>query len=271
MPGRPSYPVVAPPASLTSVLSVMATPYGKTTDNLETQFQTNHFSHFLLFHLLLPLLLSPASTPSRVVSVSSMGHRVAPTRPADYNFADPATYNPYVAYGQAKTANIHLANSITRRYAARGLTALSLHPGGVMTGLGVFIPPEEWARYDTPEVKRYVKSAAQGAATSVYAAVGAELEGRGGLYLSNCAVQGPFEGTDPMAMDGEGFAAWAFDEEGEERLWRDSLGMVGWKGRRSRGLMVRVSARGEGSFHSTFISLVRAVSLLSVSYYISAI
>lgn len=156
-----------------------------------------------------------------------MGHRVAPTRPDDYNFADPATYNPWVAYGQAKTANIHLANSITRRYAARGLTALSLHPGGVMTGLGVFIPPEEWARYDTPEVKRYVKSAAQGAATSAYAAVGAEFEGRGGLYLSNCAVQGPFEGTDPMAMDDEGFAAWAFDEEGEERLWRDSLGMVG--------------------------------------------
>ena len=60
----------------------MATPQGKTKDGFETQFGTNHLSHFLLFNLLKPLLLSSASTSpssgSRVITVSSLGHRIAP-------------------------------------------------------------------------------------------------------------------------------------------------------------------------------------------------
>lgn len=73
----------------------------------------------------------------------------------------------------------------------------------------------------------YMKSPAQGAATSVYAAVGKEFEGKGGLYLADCAAQGPFKGADPFATDDEGYAAWAFDEKAEEELWRASMGMVG--------------------------------------------
>ena len=123
----------------------MATPQGKTKDGFETQFGTNHLSHFLLFNLLKPLLLSASTSTSgsRVVAVSSLGHRIAPTRPHDFNFTEPDSYQPWAAYGQAKTANIHFANGISRRFGGQGLHGLSLHPGGIMTGLQVHLPEEQ--------------------------------------------------------------------------------------------------------------------------------
>lgn len=219
--------------------SVMATPQGTTVDGFETQFGTNHLSHFLLFNLLKPLFLNntnnnSSSTPARIVSVSSLGHRIAPTRPHDLNFSEPDSYSPWVAYGQAKTANIHLANGITHRYGssssngARKINALSLHPGGIMTGLQVHLPDEQvkvWQ--EDPNMNKYLKSVEQGAATSVYAALGKEFEGKGALYLSDCAVQGPFKLEDPMATGDEGYAKWAFDREAEDLLWEKSLEMVG--------------------------------------------
>lgn len=200
-----------------------------TPDSNETQFQTNHLSHFLLFHLLLPLLL--AATPSRVISVSSIGHRASPTLPGNYDFREPSTYAPWKAYGQAKTANIHLANAISRHYGSRGLQALSLHPGGIATGLQVHVDEGMKAKWAEDEkVAKYMKSPEQGAATSVYAALGAEWEGRGGLYLSDCRVQGPFRGGEAIGVGDEGWERWAFDVEAEERLWRDSLRIVGLEG-----------------------------------------
>ena len=76
-------------------------------------------------------------------------------------------------------------------------------------------------------MKAYLKSPAQGAATSVYAALGRDFEGKGLLYLSDCQAQGPFRGEDPMSAKDEGYATWAFDEEAEEKLWKASLEMVG--------------------------------------------
>lgn len=211
----------------------MATPQGKTLDNFETQFGTNHLSHFLLFNLLKPLLLSSANpkSSSRVITVSSLGHRIAPTRPHDYNFSEPASYSPWAAYGQAKTANIYLANSISRRYGSQNLHGLSLHPGGIMTGLQVHVPAEQVQGWkDDEAMAKYLKSPAQGAATSVYAALGKEWEGKGLLYLSDCAAQGPFKGSDPMSATDEGYQTWAFDREAEDELWKQSLVMVGLGG-----------------------------------------
>jgi NAD(P)-dependent dehydrogenase (short-subunit alcohol dehydrogenase family) len=211
----------------------MATPYGKTTDGFELQFGTNHLAHFLLFNTLKPLLLSSATgtSSSRVITVSSLGHRIAPTRPHDFNFAEPNSYQPWTAYGQAKTANIHLANSISRHFGSQNLHGLSLHPGGIMTGLQVHLPEEQVQGWKEDEaMAKYLKSPAQGAATSVYAAVGSEWEGKGGLYLSDCAAQGPFRGEDPMSATDEGYQTWAFDQKAEEELWMQSLVMVGLGG-----------------------------------------
>ena len=74
----------------------------------------NHVAHFLLFQLLKPTLLASSTPefPSRVVSVSSFGHRSGSVRLKDYNFQEAGSYNPFLSYGQAKTANIWLANEI---------------------------------------------------------------------------------------------------------------------------------------------------------------
>ncbi|KAI7543763.1 NAD(P)-binding protein [Hortaea werneckii] len=209
---------------------VMATPEGKTKDGFETQFGTNHIGHFYLFQLLKPLLLRSAtpSFPSRVVSVSSIGHRTAGVRFSDYNFTEKDSYKPWEAYGQAKTANILFSNYIERHYGARGLHSTSLHPGGIMTGLQVYVDPAQKAQWDKPEIRAYMKDPAQGAATSVYAALSEEWKHKGGRYLSDCVEQAACKGGDAISSPGDdGYAEWAYDVEGEEKLWRDSLKMVG--------------------------------------------
>jgi NAD(P)-dependent dehydrogenase (short-subunit alcohol dehydrogenase family) len=116
----------------------MACPESQTADGFEAQFGTNHLAHFLLFHLLLPTLLA-SSTPalaSRVVNVSSLGHRSSPVLFDDLDLKR-CGYNKWTAYGQSKTANILMANEIERRYGGQGLHATSLMPGGIMTGLQV--------------------------------------------------------------------------------------------------------------------------------------
>lgn len=79
-----------------------------------------------MFELLRPALLA-ATTPafhSRVVSVSSLGHRFSPIDFDDLDFR--------TAYGQSKTANIYLATEIERRFGAHGLHGLAVHPGFIM-------------------------------------------------------------------------------------------------------------------------------------------
>lgn len=108
---------------------VMACPESRSADGFELQFATNHVSHFLLFQLLKPTLLASSSPAfnSRVVSLSSAGHRAGGIVPE--NYALEGMYTPFRAYGQSKTANIYMANEIERRYGGRGLHAWSLHPG----------------------------------------------------------------------------------------------------------------------------------------------
>lgn len=211
---------------------IMAVPEGRTADGFESQFGVDHLAHFLLFQLLRQALLDAATSdfPSRVVSVSSTGHKFSSVQFSDINFEN-EKYDEWKAYGQAKTANIWFANALERRYASKNLHSTSLHPGGILTGLGWNVSPEVFKTFDTPAMRRYFKNAEQGAATQVYAAVSAEWKGKGGRYLSDCVEQKPF-GTagieDPMVDDG--YAAWAYDEEGEERLWKESLKMVGLEG-----------------------------------------
>jgi NAD(P)-dependent dehydrogenase (short-subunit alcohol dehydrogenase family) len=206
---------------------VMATPYALTRDGYETQFATNYLSHFLLFQLLKPALLA-SSTPaynSRVVMVSSESHRMSEVRFQDYNFTE--GYHPAKAYGQSKTATIYMANSIDRRFGAEGLHALSLHPGAIRSNLHAHVRKIADPMWELPAVKAREKTAAQGAATTVYAAVSRDWEGKGGRYLSNCMEMGPFQGGEGILVMDEGYAPWAYDQEKEDKLWADSLKMVG--------------------------------------------
>ncbi|KAM5350886.1 hypothetical protein ACJZ2D_017142 [Fusarium nematophilum] len=209
---------------------VMFPPKGKTVDGFETQLGINYLGHFLLFQLLKPALLA-ASTPefnSRVVSLSSTGHRAGGIRFEDLNFDEPDSYNPMLAYGQAKTANIYLANEIERRYGSQGLHAISLHPGVISTNLAKYM---DQATKDFmgnhPGFQKQFKSVAQGAATTVYAAVSKDWEGKGGKYLYDCAEAGPVRpDSDYMSVD-DGYAEWIYDEDKASKLWTESVKLVG--------------------------------------------
>ena len=132
-------------------------------------------------------------------------------------------YNPDIGYAQSKTANILMANQIERLYSAKGLHALSLCPGAIISGA---------QRHDDParlqaafeRLKKMLKSTEQGAATTVWAAVGKVWEGKGGKYLQNC-------GESKMQKEGtveqSGYAPHAFDEQAGQKLWEMSCEFVG--------------------------------------------
>ncbi|KAE8137721.1 hypothetical protein BDV38DRAFT_292645 [Aspergillus pseudotamarii] len=197
-------------------------------DGYELQFATNHLSHFLLFNLLKPAMLA-ATTPefqSRVVNVSSDSHRHGGINASDnYSFQN-GGYDPWKAYSQSKTAGIYMANELDRRYGSRGLHASSVHPGIIATNLGQYLSTEQIDQLlQNTKWNSLWKSLEQGAATTVWAAVGRELEGKGGKFLAGCAeaVQGP-EGTEDYVGT---FVNHTYKPEDETRLWKDSLKMVG--------------------------------------------
>ncbi|KAK1470909.1 WW domain-containing oxidoreductase [Colletotrichum tamarilloi] len=206
---------------------IMAIPdHRLTAEGHELQFGTNHLSHFLFYKLLEPALLAAASPslPSRVVNLSSTAHNVHGINdPDNYDFQK-GDYDASVAYGQSKTANIYMANEIERRYGSSHLHATSVHPGIVQTGLTQHMPPDAFKgmEYLYPTMK----SIEQGAATSVWAAVGKAWKHEGGKYLVNCAVAEPYvEGDDKfLAL---GYAPYAYDIEKAKRLWSHSLKIVG--------------------------------------------
>jgi NAD(P)-dependent dehydrogenase (short-subunit alcohol dehydrogenase family) len=208
---------------------IMALPkLEHTKDGFEMQFGVNHLAHFLLFELLKLALLASASPgfSSRVVNVSSSAHHVASINESDnYNF-EKSEYNDWVSYGQSKTANIYMANEIERRYGSRGLHATSVHPGMIATGLMQHMDPSTVEAFKGDEnVYKGMKSPEQGAATTVWAAIGEEWEKKGGEYLADCGKT--TRGNDNHEIGGLGFAGHAYDPQKEARLWKDSLKMVG--------------------------------------------
>ncbi|CRG87050.1 hypothetical protein PISL3812_04064 [Talaromyces islandicus] len=205
----------------------MATPEGRTKDGFETQFGTNHLGHFLLFTLLRPALLKGSATgiESRVVFVSSLGHRFGEVRFDDYNFEANA-YDPWIAYGQSKTANLWTANEVDRRYNKRGIRAFSVQPGGVVeTRLLKHVSEDKRkAMINDPSLKSRLKNTKQGAATIVWAAVSKSLDGLGGKYLEDIQVAQAWKPEDgPWGL---GYAPYAYSPEKERRLWELSLKLV---------------------------------------------
>ncbi|KAL3134265.1 hypothetical protein ABBQ38_006529 [Trebouxia sp. C0009 RCD-2024] len=170
------------------------------------------------------LVPTTSSTPefnSRVVSLASSGHQTNGVLFDDLDFKK-AGYNPWAAYGQSKTANIYLANEIERRYGSKGLHATSVMPGGIMTPLARHMDPGNVEAMLTPELKAKVKSLEQGAATTVWAAIGKHWEGKGGKYLEDCGVSQPFQEGDVI----KGYAPHAYEEEASKKLWDVSLKLV---------------------------------------------
>jgi len=219
----------APLDILINNAAVMACPLDRTKDGFEMQIGTNHFGHFLLGTLLAPALVAGARASgktSRLVSLSSIGHRRS-----DINWDDPnyttRPYEKWESYGQAKTANALFAVGFHQRFKDQGVTANAVMPGGIMTPLQRHLPIEEqramgWID-ENGKVRDGFKTPEQGASTSVWAAVGPELEGVGGLYLEDCAQALPWTKDVPWS----GVMPYALDRAGADRLWALSVETVG--------------------------------------------
>lgn len=199
---------------------VMATPFGHTHDGFEMQFGTNHLGHFALTGELFPLI--ERGHLKRIVNLSSRGHHIAPVDFDDPHFAR-RPYDPWVSYGQSKTANVLFTVGLEQRFAVLGIHAYAVHPGGIETNLGRHMTPEMreglMARISKSDTGFAWKTIPQGAATSCWAATAPELEGAGGVYCEDCHVaevddQSPTGGVRSYAL-GTSYAErlWAMSEE----------------------------------------------------------
>lgn len=113
---------------------IMATPPGKTESGHEIQFGTNHIGHFLLVKLLLPTLLrTAASTDVRVITLSSVGHQIAPPLSTMTSTSALSQETTWKRYAASKAANILFASELARRHPE--IMSVSLHPGTIATDL----------------------------------------------------------------------------------------------------------------------------------------
>jgi NAD(P)-dependent dehydrogenase (short-subunit alcohol dehydrogenase family) len=203
----------------------------RTPEGWEMTFATNHLGHFALALGLHDALA--AAGGARIVSVSSAGHHRSPVIFDDINFIR-RPYDPGLAYGQSKTANVLFAVEAARRWDSDGITANAVQPGPVAaTGLNRHLEPDALAALQAaaPYAEtlngsqgRY-KTTEQGAATTVLVATSPQLDGIGGRYFEDCH-QAPVR--DPGTPDNTiyGVAAYAIDPGNANRLWDISLQLL---------------------------------------------
>ena len=210
---------------------VMATPFGHTVDGFETQFGTNHLGHFVLVNRIAALI----PTGGRLINVSSAGHRRSNVDLEDPNF-ERTPYEPFVAYGRSKTANILFAVAFDRRHRERGVRAAAVHPGVIQTELIRHVSPN-WLQTRVDEINQQLaaarrpplqwKSIPQGAATSVWAAVVADADEIGGRYCEDCRVGSMVPDEASISAVNEGVCGYAVNAKTAEALWKKSEELVG--------------------------------------------
>jgi NAD(P)-dependent dehydrogenase (short-subunit alcohol dehydrogenase family) len=206
---------------------VMACPFGKTADGFETQFGANHLGHFVLVNRI-AALMKPGS---RLVNLSSAGHRFSDVDLDDPNF-DRTPYDPWIAYGRSKTANVLFAVEFDRRHKTSGVAATAVHPGGIQTELSRHLTREAMqalvdrinaANRAAGEPDMSFKTIPQGAATSVWAGAVATADEVGGRYCEDCHVAEIV--SDPASR--RGVKPYALDPERAKALWAKSEEMAG--------------------------------------------
>ncbi|PZE69013.1 oxidoreductase [Curtobacterium sp. MCBD17_021] len=192
----------------------------------EMQLATNHLGHFALLVGLHEHLA--AADGARVVTVSSTAHLRSP-----FHFEDPQfavrPYDRWAAYAQSKTADVLLAVGVAGRWADVGVTANSLMPGWITTGLQRHLDDDtlramgamddDGNRIEQPSFK----TPAQGAATSTLLVASPSVDGVTGRYFEDnqeAAVLDDGTGHD------RGVARYALDPGNAERLWELSAGYV---------------------------------------------
>ena len=209
---------------------IMAPPLSRDSRGYESQFAANHLGHFQLACALWPALIR--AERARVVALSSYGHRRAGVDFHDPNF-ERREYDPWIAYGQSKTANslfVVALDSIGKR---KGIRAFAVHPGGIATDL---IRHMSKAEIDASKIideagkpiidpENNKKTPQQGAATTVWCATSPQLEGMGGVYCQDCDIARALPTDDSTEM--RGVRPRAIDPVAAGRLWQLSEQLTG--------------------------------------------
>ena len=216
---------------------VAGCPHSFTKDGIEMQFGTNHIGHFALTTGLIPALkkgVVQSGRNSRVVNVGSLMHVNCDFDFEDYNF-EKRKYEPYVSYGQSKTANSLFSLGLTERFAKDGIFSNSLHPGVIITNIQRHAPERvpgnlliliPWINLFVL-IKCYIglienyklKTVEQGAATTVWAATAQELDGKGGLYLEDCKISDEVNDIEKIKQEKFGFMSFIMDKTSSDKLW----------------------------------------------------
>jgi NAD(P)-dependent dehydrogenase (short-subunit alcohol dehydrogenase family) len=186
---------------------VMATPFGHTVDGFETQFGTNHLGHFVFVNRISPLIRAGG----RLINLSSSGHRSSNVDIEDPNF-ERTPYEPFVAYGRSKTANILFAVAFDQRHRQRHVQAMvdQMSKQFAAEGKGPF----------------QLKTIPQGAATSVWAGIVASADEIGARYCENCHVGNILADDVTISAISEGVRKYALDPTNAEALWKKSEELV---------------------------------------------
>jgi len=192
---------------------IMTCPEMRTEEGFEMQIGTNHFGHFLLTNLLMPLL-KRAAPGARIVNVSSLAHEQGVMQWDDLNF-EKTPYSAIKAYSQSKLANILFSKELARRGEGSGVSVYSLHPGVINTDLGRHMKDTFGAIGGCmmAVAAPFIKTVASGAQTTIYCAVEEKIAEHSGKYYSDCAEKQPRPQAESM--------------EDAKRLWEESERLTG--------------------------------------------
>jgi NAD(P)-dependent dehydrogenase (short-subunit alcohol dehydrogenase family) len=213
--------VLAPARAIDLLINnagIMATPLLRDARGYELQFATNHLGHFQLTNRLLPAL---ERRGARVVSLTSAGHRFSAVDFDDPNFLS-RPYDKWKAYGQSKSANSLFAVELDARMKDRGIRAFAVHPGRILaTELVRHISIEDLIaagirRPDGSLDQSSTKTVEEGAATTVWCALSAQLDNLGGVYCADGDISAIVP-DDSKSLTG--VRRWAIDKAAAERLW----------------------------------------------------
>jgi NAD(P)-dependent dehydrogenase (short-subunit alcohol dehydrogenase family) len=222
---------------LVNSAGIMASPLTRDARGYESQFATNHLGHFQLTVGLWPALVR--AKDARVVSVASWGHHFSSVVFDDPNF-ERRKYDPWMAYGQSKTANILFAVALNELGKRDAVEAFSLHPGSIPgTGLQAHVSVEEQKAAGVIDDRgdpihdssKNIKTVEQGAATSIWCATSPQLVGKGGVYCENCDIAVLGDEDAPLnLLDSStqfGVLPYAINPDAADRLWDLSEELLG--------------------------------------------
>lgn len=205
---------------------IMAAPLMRDARGYEAHFATNHLGHFQLTARLWPALKQAKG--ARVVSVSARAHRLGGVDMEDPNF-EKREYDKWKAYAQSKSANVLFSVELDKLGRSYGVRTFAPHPGIIPdTDLHRHVSKEEDApKQPAPDKKAdQFKTIEQGAATVIWCATSAQLEGMGGVYCEDVDIA---EAVPANSLKGTGVRPWAIDTDLAKKLWQLSEELTGVK------------------------------------------